>query len=144
MPAIETSSAAGGALIKFFGVPVVAGAVATTLTFMFMWPRTRREAFIRIATTIICSAMLGPILIMALHSWWPSLFASAGELAVLAGLDPALGLMFAAAPILALAGLPAWWVLGAIVLWLERRRGKDIGEIAHDAVEVVKDVKGVL
>ena len=42
------------------------------------------------------------------------------------------------------AGLPAWWVLGACVRWFDKRRGKDIGELAVDAAAVVKDVRGVL
>lgn len=144
MPAVETSAAAGGALIKIFGVPVLAGAAATALTFLFMWPRTKREAFIRFTCSICTSAILGPLLVFALHSWWPSLFASAGAVAVLNGADPALGLLALAGPLMVLAGLPAWWLLGAVVLWLERRRGKDIAEIAHDAAEAVKDVRGAL
>jgi hypothetical protein len=40
--------------------------------------------------------------------------------------------------------MPAWWVLGAVVLWLERRRGEDIGELVHDAGNVIKEVKEML
>ena len=142
--AIETTSAGAGALIKIFGVPVLAGAAASALTFMFMWPRTRREAFIRFTCSIATSALLGPMLVFALHSWWPSLFESARAVIALNGADPAFGMLALAGPIMVLAGLPAWWVLGAIVLWLERRRGKDIGEIVQDAAQVVKDVRGAL
>lgn len=142
MPAIETTSAAGGALIKIFGVPVLAGAAATALTFLFMWPRTRREAFIRFTCSICTSTILGPILVVALHSWWPSLFASAAAVAAMNGADPTMGVLAVAGPLMVLAGLPAWWVLGGIVLWLERRRGKDIGEIVHDAADVVKELRG--
>ena len=49
-----------------------------------------------------------------------------------------------AGPIMVVAGLPAWWVLGAVVLWLERRRGKDIGELVQDAGAVVRDARGGL
>ena len=103
--AIETT-AAGGALIKLFGVPVLAGAAATSLGFMFMWPQSTREAFIRFFSSIIISTFIGPALVAA--------------------------------------GLPAWWVLGACVRWFDRRRGKDIGELAADAAAVVKDVRGGL
>jgi hypothetical protein len=42
------------------------------------------------------------------------------------------------------AGLPAWWLLGALILWFDRRRSKDIGEIAHDAAKVVRNVRKTL
>ena len=141
MPAIETTSAGASALIKIFGVPVLAGAAASALTFLFMWPRTRKEAFVRLSCTIVTSALLGPMLVFALHSWAPELFASASAVAILNGVDPALGLLFLGAPVMVLAGLPAWWLLGAVMLWLERRCGKDIGEIAHDAAQLVKDMR---
>ncbi|WP_028100468.1 hypothetical protein [Pseudoduganella violaceinigra] len=139
---IETT--AGGALIKIFGVPVLAGAAATGLAFLFMWPKSLKEAAIRFACTLIASAVAGPFLVIAVHSWWPSLFASAGQLAALNGLPPEMGVLFVAAPFLVLAGLPAWWILGGLVLWFERRSGKDLAEIAHDVAAAVKDVREVL
>jgi hypothetical protein len=144
MPAIETTSAGAGALIKIFGVPALAGAAATALTFLFMWPKSRREAFVRFTSSILTSAILGPLLVIAMHSWWPSLFSSARDVTALYGADPALGMLFVSGPIMVLAGLPSWWLLGGVVLWLERRRGKDIAEMAHDAAEAVKDVRGAL
>lgn len=142
--AIETTAGAGGVIIKIFGMPLLAGAAASALTFLFMWPRTRREAFVRFSCSIFTSALLGPLLVVALHSWWPTLFESARAVSVLNGADPAVGMLAVAGPLMVLAGLPAWWVLGALVLWLERRRGKDIAELAHDAAEAVRDVKGGL
>ncbi|MGO4379708.1 hypothetical protein AB4Z19_15640 [Pseudoduganella sp. RAF19] len=140
--AIETAGVGAG--IKIFGLPVLAGSAAVALTFLFMWPNSRREAFVRFLSTILTSAILGPVLVIALHAWWPTLFTSAKEMAVMYGIDQALGMLFVSAPIMVLAGLPAWWVLGAIVLWLEKRRGKDIGEMAEDAAAVVKNVRSGL
>lgn len=140
---IETT-AAGGALLKIFGVPVLAGAAATALAFLFMWPKTMKEAAIRFACTIIASTILGPALVIALHAWWPGLFASASQVAALYGAPPTLGFLFIATPLLAAAGLPAWWLIGALVLWLNKRRDKDIAEIALDAAEAVHDVRGAL
>jgi hypothetical protein len=137
---IETT-AAGGALIKFFGVPVLAGAAATAFAFLFMWPKTLKEAFIRLACTIMASAIAGPLLVILAHSWWPAMFTSAGQVATLYGGAPEMGFLFIAAPFMVAAGLPAWWIVGAVVLWLDKRRGKDIGELAHDAAEAVQDVR---
>ena len=141
--AIETT-AAGGALIKFFGIPVLAGAAATSLGFMFMWPKTKKEAFTRFFVSTLFSLLFGPALVVAVRSWWPTLFDSAKDVASLYGSDPALGFLFIAAPLMVAAGLPAWWVLGATVRWFDKRRDKDIGELARDAAAVVKDVRGGL
>lgn len=139
---MSLETAGGAAAIKFFGVSVLAGAGAAALGFMFMWPRSMREAFVRFASAIACSLVFGPMLAMGAHSWWPGLFASGREFGTLYGGDPLAGLLLAAAPFFVVAALPAWWLLGGLVLWLERRRGKDLGEIAVDAAEVVKTVRG--
>lgn len=140
---IETT-AVGGALIKIFGVPVLAGAAATALAFLFMWPQTMREAFIRFTCSIVSSGIVGPFVVIAVHSWWPSLFNSAKAVSALYGADPALGVLFVAAPIMVACGLPAWWVIGGFIRWFDKRRGQDLGEMAHDAATAVRDVRGAL
>lgn len=139
--AVETT-AATGALIKLFGVPVLTSAAATSLGFMFMWPSSPKEAFVRIGSTIIFSTIFGPVLVIALRSTWPTLFDSARDIAVLYGTEPAFGFLFIAAPVMVGAGLPAWWIVGAMVRWLNARKNKDIGELASDAMNVVNQVRG--
>lgn len=141
MPVPDLTPFSAGALAQLLALPIAAGMAATALTFLFMWPRTRREALVRLTCSICTAALLGPLLLVALHSWWPTLFDSAKVLAVLYGAPAMLGVVALACPVMVLAGLPAWWGLGAVVLWLERRRGKDIGELVHDAAEVVRDVR---
>lgn len=141
---MSLEATAAGSVIKVFGVPVLAGAAATGLAFLFMWPKTIKEAAIRFACTIIASAIAGPFLVIAVHSWWPSLFASAGEVAAMYKMPLEFGMLFAAVPFLVLAGLPAWWILGAFVLWFDRRRGKDLGEMAHEAAEEIRDIRSAL
>lgn len=141
--AIETT-AAGGALIKIFGVPVLFGAAATALAFLFLWPRTIKEAFVRLTCTIFTSAIAGPFLVIATHAAWPGLFESARRVAVLYGADPSLGVLFVAAPILVTAGLPAWWVIGGFVRWFESRKHKDISQMAQDAAHAVRNVREAL
>lgn len=141
--AIETT-AAGGALIKLFGIPVLAGAAATSLGFMFMWPKNKKEAFTRFFVSTLSSILFGPALVVAVRSWWPTLFDNAKDVALLYDSDPALGFLFIAAPLMVAAGLPAWWVLGATVRWFDKRRDKDIGELARDMAATVKDVRGGL
>lgn len=139
-----TTTAAGSVLIKIFGVPVLAGAIATSLGYLLMWPATRKEAFIRFLVTITLSIVLGPVTVVIMHSWWPGLFDSAKDIARMYGADPSLGFLFIAAPLMVMTGLPAWWMMGACARWLDKRREKDIGELAVDVAAIVKDVRGAL
>ena len=92
----------------------------------------------------MASTIAGPLLVVAVHSWWPSLFTSASDVATLYGAEREMGFLFVAAPFLVIAGLPAWWVVGGVVRWLEKRRDKDIIEMAQDAATGVRDVRGAL
>jgi hypothetical protein len=136
-----TTSAAGGiAVVKYLGAPLMAGLAASTLGFLVLMPKTFHEAVVRVAITMICSAVFGPILLFVCWQQYPGIFTAAGAAAAAFGAPAWMGLIATAVPILAIAGLPGWWVIGAIVLWLEKRKDKDIGELAHDAAAVVKDV----
>lgn len=142
--AIETTAAGGSALVKIFGASVIAGAVASAFAFMFMWPRTLMEAAIRLGSTLLASFVAGPVLVIAVHSWSPAMFESSRAVAVLYGAAPELGFLFIAAPLMVAAGLPAWWVIGWVVRWMDVRRDKDIGEVAQDAAGAVKKVREAL
>ena len=134
-------TAAGAAWIKLLGVPLLAAFFATLLSFMVMWPRSCKEALIRICSSIIIATFAGPVLVAAVLSWWPGLFDSAQTVAALYGCDPAPGFLFIGAPLMALVGLPAWWLVNASVRWFDRRRDKDIGELAADAAAAVRKVR---
>lgn len=140
---LETTAGAG-ALIKLFGGAALAGGAAAAIGYVVMWPRTRREAVSRFACSIAASVTFGPALAIAMHSVWPGLFASAGDLAVQAGQARDLGLLVVSVPFLVFAALPAWWLLGGLMLWLDKRRDKDLGEMAQDAAGVVRDVREAL
>jgi hypothetical protein len=81
---------------------------------------------------------------LVMRSWWPSLFESAKDIAGMYGADPAMGFLFIGAPLMVMAGLPAWWVMGACVRWLDKRRDKDIAELAVEAAATVRDMRGAL
>ncbi|MGZ8317516.1 MAG: hypothetical protein ACXWVD_00305 [Telluria sp.] len=130
---ISTTSAGGFALFKFFGGIAVASAVASMLGFLLMWPRSAREAAVRLTCTFIASSCVGPFLVVALHSRAPELFDSGRQMALLVGLPADAGLVFVSSPLLVAAGLPAWWILGALVRWLDKRKGADLGQLVYDA-----------
>jgi hypothetical protein len=137
MPA-ESAAAVGGALLALFGLPVLAGLAATALGFLFMWPGSLKEAGARSACTVLASVIMGPALVVVLRWWWPALFGAARDIALLYGTEPALGFLFIAAPLMVVAALPAWWVIGACVRWLEQRKGKDVGVLVRDAADLVR------
>lgn len=113
-----TSSGAGVAwIIKLYGLKVIAGVIAVALSFAFLWPKSPREGVIRIACTIGGSVMFGEAalaFVTTYLTWWPRTHESSM-------------IVFAA------AGLPMWWFFGAVFLWLDKRKNKDIGEIYQDA-----------
>lgn len=126
-----STAVAGGALLKYFGLHVGAGALAAALGFLVLWPRSMKEGFARLFCTIVASSVFGPVLVVNMHSSRPELFASADQVAALYGLDPALGLLFIAAPLLVIAGLPAWWLIGAFLRLFERDSESWLGVFAQ-------------
>jgi hypothetical protein len=128
------SSAAGGIAAWKIGASILGiGIVASGLGFLVLLPKTPREAALRALATMAGSALFGPFVVAAAYSKWPEIFGAGVQLAHRMGLEPWLGFFTVGAPLLAMAGLPFWWVLGAGVLWFERRRGKDLAELAADA-----------
>ncbi|WP_039965246.1 hypothetical protein [Ectopseudomonas oleovorans] len=126
-----TTVAASGALLKYFGLHIGAGALAATLGFLVLWPRSMREGFARLFCTIVASSVFGPVLVVQMHAARPELFASAEAVAALYGLEPALGLLFVATPLLVIAGLPAWWLIGAALRFFERDGDSWLGVLAQ-------------
>lgn len=139
------SSAAGGialwkVLTSLFGLAVV----ASILGFLVAWPKTVKEAAVRAAATVLGSVLFGPFAAVAAYLKWPGLFGAGIEIAQRFGAGEwslFIGALMVATPFICMAGLPFWWILGGVVLWLDKRRGKDIGEMAADARA---DVRAVL
>lgn len=136
--AAETG-AGGAALIKWIGVPVVAGALASALTFVFLPPKSHREFMARMFVTFLSSFMIGPIAYFTFMSYFPGVLDLAvKELTGVAGLDPASVKLSLSAPFLITGGLPGWYVLGWAFRWAEKRKNKDLAEVVRDAREDFK------
>jgi hypothetical protein len=140
----STAAAGGAVLVKIFGAPAVAAAVASALGFAFMWPHTKKEAFWRFFVTLLSSFFLGPLLVIGARAFIPSLFDAAKAIAIDYGTDPSFGIVFISAPLLVMSALPSWWILGALVRWLDKRKAQDLGEIVHDAAEMVREARSVM
>jgi len=129
-----TSTGAGGFVLwKAIGGLLGIGVIASGLGFLVLLPKTPREAALRAIATMAGSALLGPLFVAAAYSRYPEVFAAGATVAQTMGMESWLGLFMVAAPLLAMAGLPFWWILGAGVLWLEKRKAKDLGELVADA-----------
>lgn len=131
MPEPASSAAAGGAVLKYFGLHISAGALAAALGFLVLWPRTMKEGFARLFCTIVASSVFGPMLVVQMHSARPELFTSASTVAGMYGLESAFGLLFVATPLLVIAGLPAWWLIGAVLRFFERDSDSSLGVLAQ-------------
>lgn len=138
MEPTSTSSVAGLALVKYLGSQLIFGAFATALAFIVMPPKSTRELFGRMVCTLLSSFIFGPILVAAAHSWYPGLFESAIAVAQLNGQDKEFGIMYIAAPLQVLAGMPAWWVVGAFMRWFEKRKDADIGSLIDEIRDKVR------
>jgi len=107
MEPTSSTTAGGIAIFKYFGAPVIFGGLASALAFAVIPPKTATEALRRIVVTVFCSVILGN----PLKSWlmqhydWLIDYGSAVT-------DP---MIFIA------AGLPAWWILGAVMRVIEKR-----------------------
>jgi len=116
-----------GVAAKVLGSPALIGILAGALGFLWSWPATRREGFVRIAAAGICSIFFGPALLQTLLHF--ALWFTREEVS---------------APCYLVAGLPGWWVLAWVFKWLDNRRGKDLGEVAHDLEEDATHLKEFL
>ncbi|WP_367352476.1 hypothetical protein [Achromobacter animicus] len=141
---MEPSSAGlgGFAAIKIalaFGVPA---AMAALIGMLLMPPKTPREFVARTACTVVSSFLFGPLLAMAAISWMPSLMDAAHWMAVRTGLgeDGLLAMFYVLGPCMLLAGLPAWWVLGAYLRLTAKLQSQDLVDWA---VEIRRKVLGV-
>ena len=123
--AIETSSIIGAASVKALGVKASLGMAGAAVLYLLMPPErpdgtfNRHEFAGRLAVAGLCSMLLG--------DW---------AVDVISGLAPWLMAAKHPAPFWLAAGAPGWWVSRAAALWLYNRKGKDLGQIVHDAKEI--------
>nr|WP_309472733.1 hypothetical protein [Pseudomonas aeruginosa] len=89
-----------------------------------------KEGFARLFCTIVASSVFGPILVVYLHSTARAVRVGPG-VAGLYQLEPAVGLLFVSAPLLVIAGLPAWWLIGAALRLFERDGDSWLGAFAQ-------------
>lgn len=116
MPEPNASFAGGAALIKIYGLKAIGGVLAVGLTFMFLWPKSAKEGFVRIVSTISGSLLWGDVFAAWVRShfdWMPHDHSTDTLLYVC-------------------AGVPAWWILGLIFKTLQASQGKSAQQLMSD------------
>lgn len=126
-----TSGAAAGAagLAGWKAIGGVAGVaaggagLAAVVVMLMTPPRSPREWAVGLISTVLGSIAGGAFVIdyFNLQAWMHTA----------TGLASTLGLVFA-------CGLPAWAVVRWLFTWIERRKGKDLGEVANDLRDAIK------
>lgn len=137
-----STSAVGYALIKYLLGNAVATSISVALGFLIIKPRTGREAMVRIFVTLLCSFMFGPLLVTIVHANFPSIFDAARQQALSDGF---MGMadLYVSIPLIVLAGLPAWWILGWVMHFLDNRKAEDLGNVVNDIMNIVDRTRGI-
>lgn len=122
MPMAEPSSSgvAGFAAYKLAVAIGLPAGIATVVVMLWVQPKSPREWALALICTVAGSLYGGAFAVRHFNlQEWGTTFE--GELA-LGGLR-------------LLCGLPAWVVVRAAFLWIEKRKGKDIAELVTEAKE---------
>lgn len=131
-----TSTSAGGIFaLKAAFIQALIASLAGVLGFILIRPRTVREAVWRFLGAAISSVIFGPLVVAAIHSFWPSLLASAHTLAQ--GDSIGFTALYFTAPIQIASGLPIWWLLGLGARWMESNQGLTLDGLFSTVINVI-------
>lgn len=98
--------------------------------------RETEDATRRLAGGLLSSFTLGPL--VAFFAVKNAPWVMAPWETILQGQDILWVYLASAAPFIGLTGVLGFWVVAAGMLWFDRRRGKDLGELVGDARDVLK------
>lgn len=121
----EASSSAGYAAYKLAIALGLPAGLATIVVMLWTQPQSKREWAMALITTVMSSIGGGAAVVqyMGWQDWGNSYLGQVAE-----G-----GIIFA-------CGLPGWVIVRAAFAWAEKRKGKDLGELARDAANTVRDL----
>lgn len=98
--------------------------------------RETEDATRRLAAGLLSSFTFGPLVAFFAVGRFP--WVMAPWEAILKGQDILWVYLASAAPFIGLTGVLGFWVVAAIMLWFERRRGKDAAELIGEARKTFK------
>lgn len=132
----STASAFAGHKLVLLALPIFASLIAFWLGLRFVPLRAgheRHDLINRVMACLVSSFVAGVTALVLLMQHIPGAFQAAAQLALLAQLPAEAGFFIVTTCVLIVCGIPGPWFLAAVFLWVERQRGKDIAEVAHDA-----------
>ncbi|WP_240531232.1 hypothetical protein [Variovorax boronicumulans] len=133
-----TAAAAGtaaGYKLALLSLPIIASLIAFWLGIRFVPLRPGyawNDLLNRVLGCLASSFIFGTIALVLLMQHKPGVFAAGAALAQLATFPPEAGFFVITGCVFVLCSIPGPWLVAAVFLWLERRKGRDIGEIAAD------------
>lgn len=127
MPEPTSSSAAGGyAVYKLAMALGLPASLAAVVVMLWAQPQSKREWAMALICTVVSSICGGAAVIQhfGLQAWGDSYMGQVAEA----------GIVFA-------CGLPGWVIVRAAFAWVEKRKGKDLAELASDAVNAARELR---
>lgn len=134
-----------GYKLALFSLPIVASLIAFWLGLRFVPLRTedpRADLINRVMACLVSAFLLGIPALVALMQHMPGAFNAGTALAVVASLPPIAGFFAITLCVFVVCSIPGPWLMAAVFLWLQRRKGKDIAELVHDVREEVGHIVG--
>lgn len=134
-PASTVAGGIAGYKLMLLGLPVVAAIVGFWLGLRFVPLRKGFEledVTNRMTACAVSSFVLGIPALVVLQQHAPGSVLAMQQLAAMVGLDVGMGILILAGCVFLVCSVPGPWLIAAVFLYLERRKGKDIKELVNE------------
>ena len=143
-PATTVAGGVAGYKLALLSMPVIAAIAGFWLGIRFVPLRKGHEladVTNRMTACAASSFLVGIPVLMLVQHYMPGAFVAMQQLAILAALPEGVGVLVLFACVFLLCSIPGPWLLAAVFLWLERRKGKDIGELVSEVRGLAAEAK---
>lgn len=139
--AVDASTGATGEVMRVLGVwfwvglgvlAFIAFAMATAVVMIATLPRTTKEWAVALISTLFSSFGIG--ITVTLYFGLHQRLMSAHQVEVVMAMIQITSVLFA-------GGLPGWILVRGLFLWSERRKDRDLAELAAELAKQVKEIK---